>query len=214
MTKEDSPRPPRLATWLLERFSHVLQNAPLAGDLAEAFKQGRSSGWYWRQVFVAVLFGVRNFLWKQFGCLAYAGCCAGAIAAAYASFLSFNFGHVASPLSVLYKMGFEMQWPWSFVYFMVFDTAVPTAFQFVTVLAALSVYLGLFHNLTQRNLVRALPTIIVVPTSGNAVLAALSGIGSGVRVTWWVPFSLVTLLALLPGMWKSNLGGTLPSLSA
>lgn len=215
MTEEDSLRPPRLATWLLEQFSPVLQNAPLAGDLIEAFKQGRSSGWYWRQVFVAILLGVPNVVRKQFGCLAYAACCSGAIAAAYSSFWSLNVGHVASQLSVLYEKGYGLQWPWSSLYFTVFETAVPTAFQCATVAAALSVYLGLFHSLTPRNLVRALPVIIVVLASANAVCAFFAG-GSFfvMRVTWWVPFSAVTLVALLLGMWKSNLGGTLRSISA
>ena len=215
MTKEDSLRPPRLATWLLEQFSPVLQNAALEGDLIEASKQGRSSGWYWRQVFVAILLGVPNFLRKQFGGLAYAACCSGAIAAAYASFWSLNVGHVASQLSVLHEKGDGLQWPWSSVYFMAFDTAVPTAFQCATVAAALSVYLGLFHSLTPRNLVRALPVIIVALASGNAVWAFLGDIFFlGMRVMWWAPFSAVTLVALLLGMWKSNLGGTLRSTSA
>lgn len=65
MTQADSLDPPKLATWLLEQFFPVLQNAPLAGDLVESFKQGRSAGWYWRQVFWAILIGLLNLFRKR-----------------------------------------------------------------------------------------------------------------------------------------------------
>lgn len=213
MTKEDALRPPRLATWLLEQFSPVLQNAPLAGDLLEAFKQGRTAGWYWRQVFVAILLAVPNFLWRQFGCLAYAGCCSVVITLAWRSFwvsLIMN----PSQLSTVFQKGYGMEWPWSFVYFVALDTALRTAFLCVMVAAALSVYLGLFHSLTPRNLGRAFPFLIVVLAGANAVCAILNNIFFVMLVTWWVPFSAVTLVALLLGMWKSNVGGTIRSVSA
>jgi hypothetical protein len=31
----------------------------------------------------------------------------------------------------------------------------------------------------------------------------------GMQVTWWIPFLAVTPVALLPGMWMSNLGGNI-----
>ena len=46
-----SPHPPRLATLLLIRFA---PNEPLAGDLQEEYRGGRSGAWYWRQVLAAV----------------------------------------------------------------------------------------------------------------------------------------------------------------
>ena len=49
-----SQNPPRLAAWLLEHFGPEFNHEALAGDLCEDFKQGRSSGWYWRQVLAAV----------------------------------------------------------------------------------------------------------------------------------------------------------------
>jgi hypothetical protein len=80
MTKANSLDPPKLAAWLMEQFSPVLKNAPLAGDLMEAFKQGGSSAWYWRQVFWAVLIGLLNLFRKRWGRLAYAVVCSGLIA--------------------------------------------------------------------------------------------------------------------------------------
>jgi len=44
-------QPPRLATWLLERFC---TDVALAGDLIEQYRDGRSVVWYWKQAISAV----------------------------------------------------------------------------------------------------------------------------------------------------------------
>ena len=38
-------KPPRLASWLLDRFGVASQNPPLTGDLIEEFLGGRSAAW-------------------------------------------------------------------------------------------------------------------------------------------------------------------------
>jgi hypothetical protein len=48
-------KPPKLATWLLERLTSGYHNDPLAGDLIEEYGRGRSRVWYWRQVLIAIL---------------------------------------------------------------------------------------------------------------------------------------------------------------
>jgi hypothetical protein len=47
-------QPPRLGSFLLERLAP--QNEALTGDLAEEYRAGRSTIWYWRQVVLAVAF--------------------------------------------------------------------------------------------------------------------------------------------------------------
>jgi len=50
-----SSRPPRAATWLLEKFAR--KNDALTGDLTEEYLRGRSSGWYWKEVLSAIAVG-------------------------------------------------------------------------------------------------------------------------------------------------------------
>jgi hypothetical protein len=55
--------PPPTATWLLEHVNAGERNEALAGDLLEEFQSGRTAGWYWRQVLVAIALGCsRNIL--------------------------------------------------------------------------------------------------------------------------------------------------------
>lgn len=58
----NSAKPPRLAAWILQHFGPELNQEALAGDLNEAFQQGRSKAWYWRQVLAAI--GWRKFFYK------------------------------------------------------------------------------------------------------------------------------------------------------
>jgi hypothetical protein len=48
-------RPPRFATWLLERFIGGPRRDSLVGDLLEQYPQRRSTAWYWRQVVTAIV---------------------------------------------------------------------------------------------------------------------------------------------------------------
>jgi hypothetical protein len=50
----NSAKPPYLATWILQYFGPERNHEALAGDLNEAFQQGRSKRWYWRQVLAAI----------------------------------------------------------------------------------------------------------------------------------------------------------------
>ena len=50
-------RPPRVATWLLERLAPRPHRESLVGDLIEQFDRGRSAMWYRRQALLAILMG-------------------------------------------------------------------------------------------------------------------------------------------------------------
>jgi hypothetical protein len=52
------PAPPRLASWLLERFAFGPQRESLVGDIVEQYHLGRSSMWYRRQMLTTVLVGL------------------------------------------------------------------------------------------------------------------------------------------------------------
>lgn len=204
MTRANSLQPPRLATWLLDQFSPVLQNAPLAGDLMEAFKQGRSSSWYWRQVFGAILIALPSLLRKQWGCLAYAVGCSGLIQAAW-FFMIPTAGHDSALPQVfaLYAKGYAVLWPWSLVY----QIAFLTAFQFVIVAVALGSYLAFSRMLNPQTLLRAFMVVVFVLASGNVAITFLSVV---IRLgpLEWVRVSTPTTVALLLGMWNANLGST------
>jgi hypothetical protein len=51
-------RPPRLSTWLLERFVGGPRRESLLGDLIEQYPRRRSAAWYWRQVVTAIVTSV------------------------------------------------------------------------------------------------------------------------------------------------------------
>jgi signal peptidase I len=46
--------PPRLATWLLSRYSCAYRRDALIGDLAEEYDRGRAPAWYWLQALQAI----------------------------------------------------------------------------------------------------------------------------------------------------------------
>jgi hypothetical protein len=54
-----SPRPPRVATFLLRRFRRA--DDPLVGDLLEAFQARGTVRWYWKQV----LYVIASSAWRE-----------------------------------------------------------------------------------------------------------------------------------------------------
>jgi len=56
----DSSQPPRLAVWLLRHLCPSRNREAITGDLLERLAEGRSDGWFWRQVLVAVLVGAAS----------------------------------------------------------------------------------------------------------------------------------------------------------
>lgn len=66
--------PPRLAAWLLRHLCPGRNREAIAGDLLERFAEGRSDGWFWRQVLVEIVVGASSQfrLWTEI-CVAAAG---------------------------------------------------------------------------------------------------------------------------------------------
>jgi hypothetical protein len=54
--------PPALASWLLEHWGSAYHGESLAGDLIEQYQEGRSRGWYWKQVIAAILIARWRFI--------------------------------------------------------------------------------------------------------------------------------------------------------
>lgn len=197
MRRANSPEPPRMATWLLEQFSPVLENAPLAGDLIEAFKQGRSASWYWRQVFWSLLVALPNLLRKKWGCLAYAVSWGGFISAAWISMLPIHGRGSALPLVfTLLAKGWGIEWPWSMVY----QIAFVTAFEAMIVAFALGAYLAFFRIWKPRKFLQALILVIAVLAISNVAILGIPD--------WWVVLSIPSMIALLLSMWTANRGNT------
>lgn len=205
MTTPNSLEPPRLATWLLERFSLVVKNPPLAGDLIEAFKEGRSSSWYWRQVFWAIAVASLDLLQRQWRSLAYAVACTGLTTAGWFVMVpQAGRGSAVPVIFALYAMGYRISWPWSLAY----QIAFSTTFQAVIVVFALGVYLAFSRTLRLRHLLRASIVVCVVMGVGNAGLpflaVALNSMGVRLTFGWFVLLSTPTMVALLLGIWKAR----------
>ena len=71
----EQPDPPKAALWLLQRLCPKRNREAITGDLLERFSEGRSRGWFWRQVLAAILVGASGQLrplWTEI-CFAAAG---------------------------------------------------------------------------------------------------------------------------------------------
>ena len=199
MTKSKPVEPPKLATWLLERF--LPESAPLMGDLIEAFKQGRSSGWYWRQVIVAILIARPQVMRKYLALFAYAVVCSAVISTAWFFMFPSAARESAFPrLFALYAKGYRIEWPWSFVY----QIAFITAFQAATVWVALVAYLTVSRQLRRRNLLRVLRVVLVVLAISNVALPLVSGFLSSFQWFGWVVVSAPIGIAFIVGNWKAR----------
>jgi len=101
---DSKSNPPRLAIWLLRN------NEALSGDLVETFREGKSRGWFWRQVLLAI--AVSH--WPEF---CYAIAAAAMPIVHWIAFHSVTFG----------LRWWELQWPWSQILLGLRDSASLTA---------------------------------------------------------------------------------------
>ena len=55
---DKKPDLPRLAVWWLRQACPAKDSEALTGDLIERFREGKTRGWFWRQVLIAFAVGV------------------------------------------------------------------------------------------------------------------------------------------------------------
>jgi|SRR5215831_5937062 len=199
MTKPKSVEPPKLAKGLLERFSP--QNEPLAGDLIEAFRSGRSSGWYWKQVFFAILIALPERMRKHLALFIDTVACSAVTSIAWFSiFPNVAHGSAFPRIFALYARSYGIEWPWSFIY----QIAFVTTFEAATVWVALITYLAISRQLRRRNLLRAFLVVVVVLAISNVALPLMSGLLSNLEWFGWMVVSTPPAIAFILGNWKAR----------
>lgn len=130
MSREKS-NPPALAIWLLQHVCPGSNKEALSGDLLEQFREGRSSGWFWQQVLIAIAIGVLTELrlhWPQI-CYAIAG-------TVMLGFLGKTFSR-SSAIGQLWVWSKSLQWPFSSVSVFDLSRAALLALAVSPILAAL-----------------------------------------------------------------------------
>jgi hypothetical protein len=182
-----SSRPPALATWLLEHLLPERERETLIGDLLETFWR-HGSAWYWRQVLAAIMAGFLQELRARRIAICWA--------IAYSSVVPWVHIWVTPQLRFLLVLGIRLPWPIS----LVLQIAILTASNFILIMIALGLYLGLMRHFDVRRF-------------SQSLLTALPVIALGVLGTLWVlalrlpqptaafTLRLPLLFGLLVSMW-------------
>src|SRR4051794_30288777 len=120
MSKDASHPPPALALWFLEHFCPGNSNKEaLTGDLLERFGEGRTAGWFWRQVLIAILVGVLREM--QMHWLPICHAITGTVLLGYLG--KMTSGHPA--IVQLWMFSKRLKWPWSTI---LFDSSIAALF--------------------------------------------------------------------------------------
>ena len=133
-------KPPALATWMLDHLRSRGSNEALSGDLLEAFRTGRSAGWYWYQVIAAIAIAWGRNVWHHRVTLFFAAVWS-------------VFSPAWLPLPVRFSLDSlvgdtsHIPWPWSFICAIVFGAVIAMLFIWLGV----AVY-STFHLLAHGNL--------------------------------------------------------------
>jgi hypothetical protein len=138
--------PPKAATWLLQHLAPGPMNDSLAGDLLEEFNLGRSAAWYWRQVLLAILVGVRGG-WLGCGLAVLWGAETYELPWRLEDWLS-HWKHIA--------IFVRLPWPWS----MACDRALDLLSYTSWVIAGLTICLFLARRLSRRGVAAGIRVVI------------------------------------------------------
>jgi hypothetical protein len=137
-------KPPVLATWMLNHLRSGTDEA-LSGDLLEAFRTGRSAGWYWYQVIAAIAIDWGRNIWRQRIALFFAALWS-VFSPAWPLFV------VLSNLSGVAGYTARIPWPWSFICVSVFAVGVAMLFIWLGVAVYWTLHLLAFGKLFLRSL--------------------------------------------------------------
>jgi exosortase/archaeosortase family protein len=161
-----SSEPPRLATWLLEHLAQRSKNEGLAGDLVEEFRQGRSVGWYWRQVLGAIVVRFSNEMHAQGGAIGFAlgWTCAAAVLWPHI--------WISSHLQLFFAWGTRHNGPESPIRV----TAIEIAAMAVILWAALSLYLAIVRSFDLKRFTWGLFVGLLALVAGNVIRLVFSGL--------------------------------------
>ena len=190
----DQSNPPKLAVWLLQHAYPKSHNQVLTGDLVEKFREGKSRGWFWKQVLiafaVALLAGVRR-RWPHFS-----------YALAGAGIYAFR----PKPFFILRGIvhWYALPWPWSQIVFEWTPVAL-VALAALPILAATLAFNGAFRTVsTLRTGMLSLALVTLVHYLPNAFPAVCRPMpGSSFVKVFMVPNGQVYLFfcAFLVSSW-------------
>jgi hypothetical protein len=204
-----SSKPPALATWLVEHAVRGGNSEALAGDLLEQFSQGRSAGWYWRQVVSAIIVG-----WsKEFRTL---GVAVG-VTVVWTSALTLFYGRFWADAQMIALERMVLRhgwWDWGGAGFSnwCFSSLGIAAFNALPIALATSIYLGLARTFTVRRFLRGFVAgLLATAISFGLSFVPLSLFGSFDQPLGLLPrslaelvLSLFLLFILLISMWAAG----------
>jgi hypothetical protein len=193
--------PPLLATWILEHLMPAECNEALAGDLMESFRAGRSTGWYWRQVFAATALKLVRSLFRHRFVLIFAAAWAMLSPAWHLIFIRLqnqsNFGGFV----------WSAPWPWSIVCDFGLSTTMNLLFIWAGALIYIIFLLGMFVRVSFRRIGRGLAISIVgfiVASAFEFGLAFLTDPYPNGRAVDWRSLTLSGVVASF-GIWTISM---------
>jgi hypothetical protein len=172
----NSPRPPALATWLLEHLMIGPNRDAVVGDLVEQFSRRPSAAWYWRQALAAVTLG----LWRERYILWMAAVCTMVWTAALAQLpFRWRIWRFTEGAGIFFTAYPWLPWPMSDPNRIAFHSATYA----LPVLAVLCLYLAITKDFRLRKLTRGmLVGSLALPLGVIPALAFLSAFHSSISV--------------------------------
>ena len=177
-------QPPALAVWILRHLGPRKAQEAIAGDLFEKFSEGRSDGWFWREVLVAVIVGAFEQLRARSPEI-YA-----ALAATVLYLCSWNLIARAPGFEQLSAWGVGLAWPLSALYDVVFGATPGTV---VAILVLMSFFF-LHRTFSWVSVVRIL--LISFPLLAVGKLVWI--------ITGYPTYGAPVFLAVLISTWMSR----------